>query len=208
MQRKKIFCFGDSNTWGCNTIDGTRFDEFTRWPKILETSLGERFFIIEEGLNGRTLLNLNPENREAGGISWIEKAAAPHIPLDIVIIALGMNDVFDSSEVSLPAIMDGMKSTIDKIRTLHKTNAPPEIIIIGPPAINKNFDGAQFFELQINKMIALGPLYKEVAEKESVHFFNASLFIKTSGIDCSHIDSDNHRILGREIARFITGILQ
>jgi len=209
VQRKKIFCFGDSNTWGCNAIDGTRFNEFTRWPKVLETCLGERFFIIEEGLNGRTLLNLNPEHREAGGISWIEKAALPHIPIDIVIFALGMNDVFDPSEVSLTALAEGMKTLISKIREMHKSSPhlTPEIILIGPPHIDRNFDGARFFELQINKMISLGPLYKNIAQKESVHFFDTKLFIKTSGIDCSHIDGDNHRILGRELARFITEFL-
>ncbi len=209
MQRKKIFCFGDSNTWGCNAIDSTRFDEFTRWPKVLETSLGERFFIIEEGLNGRTLLNLNPEQREAGGISWIERAAAPHVPIDIVIIALGMNDVFDQSEISLSAIAEGMKTLISKIREMHKSahHLMPEIILIGSPHIDRNFDGARFFELQINKMIALGPLYKNIAKEEAVRFFDAPLFIKTAGIDCSHIDGDNHRILGRELARFITEFL-
>lgn len=204
MKKKKIFCFGDSNTWGCNAIDGSRFDESTRWPKVLETSLGENFIIIEEGLNGRTLLDLNPYDRDGGGVSSIDHAAAPHIPVDIVIISLGMNDVFDSSDPTLPAIADGMRTIIHKIRHLHQTLNPPEIIIMGPPEINRNFDGARFFELQINKMTTLGPLFSDIAKSESVHFFDASQVIKTSGIDCSHIDGENHRILGREIARFIT----
>ncbi len=210
VQRKKIFCFGDSNTWGINAIDGTRFDELTRWPKVLETSLGKRFFIIEEGLNGRTLLNLNPDNNEACGVSWIEKAAAPHIPIDIVIIALGMNDVFDPSEVPLYEIDKGMRALITKIFNAHRASSftIPVIILMGPPSIDRNFDGSQFFELQINKMIALGPLYKNIAEEESVKFFEASHFIKTSGIDCSHIDGENHRILGCELARFIEGTLK
>lgn len=207
MRRKKIFCFGDSNTWGINAADGSRFDEFTRWPKVLESALGD-FTIIEEGLNGRTLLDLNPENREAGGISWIEKAAAPHLPIDITIIALGMNDVFDPSEVSLNTIADGMKTLIRKIRDLHRTSffVHPEIILAAPPEIRRDFDGAQFFELQINKMTALGPLYREISISESVRFFDSSAYIKTSGIDCSHIDGENHRVLGRKLALFIKEI--
>lgn len=210
MQRKKIFCFGDSNTWGCNAVDGSRFDEVTRWPKVLESSIGKNFRIIEEGLNGRTLLHLNPVNEEAGGVSWIENAALPHIPIDIVIVALGMNDVFDPSEVSLSAIAGGMKDIIHKTRSLHNSSSLPlpEIIIMGPPSIDRNFDGAQFFELQINKMIALGPLFSDIAKSESAHFFDASQFIKTSGIDCSHIDGESHRILGREMSRFITEMLR
>ena len=206
MQRKKIFCFGDSNTWGCNASDGSRFDEVTRWPKVLETVPGGNFIIIEEGLNGRTLLDLNPYDRNGDGVSSIESAVSPHIPIDIAIIALGMNDVFDPSDPSLPAIAEGMKIVINKIRAIHaEFSLPePEIIIMGPPEINRNFDGARFFELRINKMEALGPLYKKIAERESAHFFDASKFIKTSGIDCSHIDGESHRILGREMSRFIT----
>lgn len=205
MQRKKIFCFGDSNTWGINAADCSRFDERTRWPQVLQSVLGENFLVIEEGLNGRTLLDLNPESREGGGVSWIEEAASPHMPLDMVIISLGMNDVFDISEVSLFAIEDGMKTLITKICVLHESLflPRPEIILMGPPAIRRDFEGAQFFELQINKMTALGPLYRSIAENESVHYFDASEYISTSGIDCSHIDGENHRILGREMARFI-----
>ncbi len=203
MQRKKIFCFGDSNTWGCNPVDDSRFDEFTRWPKVLNTALGKNFTVIEEGLNGRTLLDLNPENKEAGGVSWIEKAISPHIPVNIVIIFLGMNDVFDPSEVSLSQIAEGMKIIINKVRYSHKSYSSPDIILMGPPSIDKSFDGAQFFELQINKMIELGPLFKKIAGEESVLYFDASLFIKTSGIDCSHIDRANHQALGREMASFI-----
>lgn len=206
MQRKKIFCFGDSNTWGCSPFDGSRYDESTRWPKVMESLLGEKFTVIEEGLNGRTLLPINPLNKKGSGILCIEEVSAQYLPLDIVTIYLGSNDLFDPSEVSLDSIALGMHSLIRKIKDLH-VPAQPVIIIIGPPATDKNFDGARFFELQINKVAALGPLYKKIASDESVYFFDASLFIKTAGIDCSHIDGENHRILGRELARFITEIL-
>lgn len=202
MQKKKILCFGDSNTWGCSPFDGSRFDEFTRWPKVLESLLGENFTVIEEGLNGRTLLQINPLNIIGSGISCIEEVSADHLPLNIVIIYLGSNDLFDPSDIQLTSIAKGMQSLIRRIRDLHES-ASPEIIIIGPPATDRNFDGARFFELQINKVEALGPLYKKIAEEESVHFFDSSKYIKTAGIDCSHIDGENHRILGREIARFI-----
>jgi len=206
VQRKKIFCFGDSNTWGCSPFDGSRYDEYTRWPKVMESLLGDNFTVIEEGLNGRTLLPINLLNRMGSGISSFEEISAQHLPLDIVTIYLGSNDLFDPSEVSLNSIEQGMHTLIRKIKSLHKP-AQPVIIIIAPPATDRNFEGAGFFELQINKVEALGPLYKKIAEDESVYFFDATHFIKTAGIDCSHIDGENHRILGRELARFITEIL-
>jgi lysophospholipase L1-like esterase len=172
----------------------------------MESLLGEKFTVIEEGLNGRTLLPINPLNRKGSGILCIEEVSAQYLPRDIVTIYLGSNDLFDPSEVSLDSIALGMHSLIRKIKDLH-VPAQPVIIIIGPPATDRNFDGARFFELQINKVAALGPLYKKVAEEESVHYFDSSKYIKTAGVDCSHIDGENHRILGRELTRCITEIL-
>ena len=52
---KKIICFGDSNTYGYNPATGGRFDENTRWPKVLQKLLGEDYEIFEEGQNGRNI---------------------------------------------------------------------------------------------------------------------------------------------------------
>ena len=52
---QSILCFGDSNTWGLNPRDNSRFDDQTRWTGLLDNLLrpfGKR--VIEEGLCGRT----------------------------------------------------------------------------------------------------------------------------------------------------------
>lgn len=51
--KKRILCFGDSNTWGYDPRGG-RYDEETRWPMRLQRLLGEGFTVVEEGFNGRT----------------------------------------------------------------------------------------------------------------------------------------------------------
>ena len=51
--KKRILCFGDSNTWGY-MVSGGRFDEDVRWPMKLQELLGDDYRIIEEGFNGRT----------------------------------------------------------------------------------------------------------------------------------------------------------
>jgi lysophospholipase L1-like esterase len=35
----KILCYGDSNTWGYNPKDSSRFDESKRWTGILKKIL-------------------------------------------------------------------------------------------------------------------------------------------------------------------------
>ena len=38
--KKRILCFGDSNTWGYDGQTGLRFDEDTRWTSLLQSLLG------------------------------------------------------------------------------------------------------------------------------------------------------------------------
>ena len=51
--KRRILCFGDSNTWGYKPTGG-RYDEETRWPMRMQRLLGDGYIVIEEGLNGRT----------------------------------------------------------------------------------------------------------------------------------------------------------
>ena len=57
MNRKHILCFGDSNTWGYDAATGGRFDDDTRWTMQLSKRLGEKYYVIEEGLI--LLININ-----------------------------------------------------------------------------------------------------------------------------------------------------
>ncbi len=47
---KKIFIYGDSNTWGDNFILGQRIPDEYQWPNILQNALGDKYKIISEGL--------------------------------------------------------------------------------------------------------------------------------------------------------------
>ena len=50
----RILCYGDSNTWGYTPISKKRYPANIRWTGVLQNLLGKDFWIIEEGLNGRT----------------------------------------------------------------------------------------------------------------------------------------------------------
>ena len=51
---KNILCYGDSNTFGFNTKDGSRYDENTRWTAVLQKNLGAEYNVINEGMPNRT----------------------------------------------------------------------------------------------------------------------------------------------------------
>lgn len=53
-EKIRIMCYGDSNTWGCIPIDrisSTRYPSDVRWTGVLQKQLGEKYQVIEEGLN-------------------------------------------------------------------------------------------------------------------------------------------------------------
>ena len=87
-----ILCFGDSNTHGYNPKDTTRFEKNIRWTGILQNLLGEKDYVIEEGLSGRTTVFEDPINEGLCGLNYIVPCLMTHEPVDLLIIMLGTND--------------------------------------------------------------------------------------------------------------------
>ena len=203
---KKILCYGDSNTWGCSPRDSSRFDKNTRWPMVMQSKIGSNYTVIEEGLNGRTVLNLSLVNSEANGIEWIGLMINNYIPLDIVLISLGLNDVFIAEDASLQEISDGIEEIINIIRDSHVSAGfqIPQIIIMAPPGYNADVEGSDFFELQINKLKVLPDSLRSLSIKQNCLFFNSADYVKGSSIDGSHLEAESHIILGTEIAEYIS----
>ena len=109
---KHILCFGDSNTWGFiptifdyETFHMERYSRDLRWPGFMQNLLGNDYFVIEEGLNGRTTNVEYPDIQGRSGTSYLEPCLYTHSPLDLVIILLGVNDlkvIFDLNKGKYP----------------------------------------------------------------------------------------------------------
>lgn len=46
--RKRILCYGDSNTWGYMPGIGTRYEEDVHYPGVLAADLGQAYRVVEE----------------------------------------------------------------------------------------------------------------------------------------------------------------
>ena len=42
-----ILCYGDSNTYGYNPVNGLRYPKDVRWTGVLQKLLGEQYAVIE-----------------------------------------------------------------------------------------------------------------------------------------------------------------
>ena len=102
---RRILCFGDSNTYGYSP-DGQRYEEDSIWPGVMGKMLGDRFEVIADGKNGRTIAFDDPYMEGCNGMRDIEASLEANAPLDLVILMLGTNDLkmyFNSNPALLPS---------------------------------------------------------------------------------------------------------
>src|SRR3989344_4134320 len=93
----RILCYGDSNTRGFVPLSGgnQRYEPDQRWTGLLQTALGDKCEIIEEGLDARTTNIDDPRPGFVGknGLTYFVPCLDTHKPLDLVIIMLGTPDM-------------------------------------------------------------------------------------------------------------------
>ena len=114
---KTILCYGDSNTYGLKSDLVSRYPRNVRWTGILQEKLGSEYYVIEEGLGGRTTVWDDPVEDYKNGKKYLLPCLDSHKPLDLVIIMLGTNDLksrFSVTPFDIGASMENLVKTIIK----------------------------------------------------------------------------------------------
>ena len=88
---KRILCFGDSNTYGYNPHNGSRYDKNTRWTGVLQKLAGENYKILEAGGNNRTAFSDNPDGIQFTGYKLLPEYLKENY--EKIILAIGINDL-------------------------------------------------------------------------------------------------------------------
>jgi lysophospholipase L1-like esterase len=197
-----IVAFGDSNTWGCEPGVGARLGPQTRWTGVMQLELGPAWRVIEEGLNGRTTVFDDPIEPDRRGSDYLPPCLRSHAPLDLLIIALGCNDLKQRFSASAGDIANGAERLIQMARAepVGPRGAPPAIILVAPPPLGRLTDFAEMFAGGVEKSKLLAARYRDVAERNSVGFVDAGEFVVCSDRDGIHFEADQHAILGRAMA--------
>ena len=200
----RILCIGDSNTWGYNPENGLRFQN--RWTKVL-SSLMPDCEIIEEGLNGRTILSADPYIPERLGISTLKILLMTHKPVDCIIIMLGTNELKDYYKSSADYIANGIEQFIRIIqdKTIWQKFNIPRILVISPVLIREEliygkcpFDDFNETSLAQSKLMA--PAILQVCSRyNNVEFMDAADYAEASLTDCIHLDEANHTKLAHAV---------
>lgn len=205
---KTILCFGDSNTYGYIPGSGERYPRDVRWPGRLQKLLGEGYYVVEEGLNGRTTAFGDDIEPYRKGLDYILPCVMSHSPVDLIIIMLGTNDIKERYHVCAEEIGYGMEEVVMKITGYFQfREQKPQIMIVAPVPIG-NTDSAEFTAQSIEKSRRLAPIYQELAERFGCHFLNAADYVKGLGCDKIHYDPQHHAALCEGIWNRVKEILK
>jgi len=210
---KSILAFGDSLTWGFEAGTWKRHPFEVRWPNALAAGLGGRARVIEEGMNGRSTAYDDPTDAaELNGAKALPIMLKSHEPLDLVIIMLGTNDLKFAARCRAFDAALGMGRLIEIVQhyPFNDNYAPPQILIMSPPALVKTTDEwfAELWDHAIDESKKLGIHYAKLAKDRGVHYFDAGGVARADPTDGGHLDAVNTRAIGVALVPVVKEILK
>jgi lysophospholipase L1-like esterase len=215
---KTILCYGDSNTWGYNPRGG-RYGPETRWPMAMASLLNGGsiapksdggFWVVEEGLNGRTTCLEDPVEGDRNGLRQMIPILRSHRPLDLVVVMLGTNDLkhrfnpspFEVSHGAQLVAKTALKSECGR------SDGEPKVLLVSPPPL---VDAPAFRQIVAENAIEISqklPAYYRACAKEcGALFFDAGTAVSSSEVDGVHWEAEGHLSFARAMAEEVRRIL-
>lgn len=220
----RILVFGDSNSWG---YDASAYDVKTgiakrmaadvRWPGRMQRALGPEVVVIENCLNGRTLMQDDPYFPGRLGIASLREALDANAPLDLVILALGCNELKHMFNLSAGMISLGMERLAAEAKVSFYGYPPPKVLILGPhptsPEIGKMIFGFSFGDQAYAKSLELPALYRDAARRLGCAYVGCEdRAFELNALDGLHYSPKDHAIVAelvtKEVLRLFPGCAQ
>jgi len=219
---KTILCYGDSNTYGAVPLDFDLFEKpfvsslyrlprEKRWTGIFQSELGNDYYVIEEGLNGRTTVWDDPiEGTYKNGLKYLLPCLESHAPIDLVILMLGTNDLKIKFSVSALDIAMSIGVLVDTIQKsgFGPDGGKPKILILCPPPLGELSHLEDLFGKEgIKKSKDFAKYYKKVAKLYNCSFLDVATIIKSSDKDGVHYDEEDVKKLGKVLVKNVRDII-
>jgi len=213
----KVLCYGDSNTNGTKPDRTGRFAANERWTGLLQQQLGDDYYVIEEGLGGRTtdLEHYSADKPSRNGLVYFKACVDSHMPLDIIIIMLGTNDLKTMYNRSAEDVAQALKQYPDYVdkycadRNLKR----PKIILVSPAYMDET--APKFFEsmpkpgvydeVSAQKSKQFTEPIKQIATEMNCEFFDAAKVTNT-GDDGCHLDKQSHSNLADSLTHVVRAL--
>ncbi|WP_136442497.1 SGNH/GDSL hydrolase family protein [Pacificoceanicola onchidii] len=204
-----ILCYGDSNTHGTRpmTVAGVseRHAAGDRWPDAMAAALGVGHQVLSEGLPGRTTVHDDMvEGGMRNGLTVLPAILHSHVPLDLLVLMLGTNDLKNRFSVSSYEIARSLERLITVTRT---SGVVDRILLVAPAPVRECgtlvdvFAGAEARQAGLRDHIAA------IADKTSCGFLDAGETVTVSDQDGVHWEAEAHRRFGVVMADAVRAML-
>ncbi|PID30737.1 hypothetical protein CSA80_04235 [Candidatus Saccharibacteria bacterium] len=194
---RRILCYGDSNTWGNSAFSQGRIPFERQWPNILQAKLGDSYRIIQEGMPGRIAGDLQTDEAWYNGRDVFRSLVVSHNPLDLVIVALGTNDLKKCYGRSAEQIAADVMWYASALPTISEQAAPPQLLLVAPVRFHST---PGYFEAQDH-------LYDEVVARLQHH----PAVLHASDIELSqdgvHFSYAGHQAFADAVEQRVRGLL-
>ena len=183
----KLWCFGDSNTYGYDPCGffGGRYA--APWPELLTEKIG--FQVINDGKNGRMI----PE-RDYEILHF--RRDAERYNADALIVMLGTNDLLDGATAGAAAAK--MEAFLNRCNM-------PLILLVSPPPMKRGAwvpdDGL------VEESKELSRQYKALAAQRGIRFADAGEWDIALAYDGVHFTEEGHARFAEGLASRLEGIL-
>lgn len=210
MEEKRILIYGDSNTHGFRPSDGLRFGPHQRWTGICQDIMAGKAEILSEGLNGRMTCFDEEGMAFRNGLTYIEPCIRTHLPLDMVCVMLGSNDLKIPGQTA-ETIAEGAARVLEKARDVNRSKYPENTcryVLMAPILVSGRLaDGPFGWEFcadapEISK--GFRQAFADEAQRRGFLYFDASRCAEPGVIDGLHLDEENHRRLGEAFAAWLS----
>lgn len=206
---KNVLCFGDSNTCGYIPITEKRLPRAIRWTGLLQNLLGEDYYVIEAGLNGRTFAMDDLLQPYRNSLRAVRMILMQSDPLDMITVMLGTNDTKNYLNQNAFTIAKGLRLLLDSISSYYSEQrvSRPKILVVGPIDISENIENLPTgteFDLNSSKKIKEYRKYcEQIAAEYDCSYFDASTVAKPSQLDGIHMTEEGHAVFAHKMDEII-----
>ena len=201
---KKVFFYGDSNTYGYDPAfyTGGRYPRRSRWTTLLAERLEGTWEVAADGMPGRMI------PRAGRGADMVLDSWRAEMPVDLFAVMLGTNDLLSMRTPDAAAVAAKMENLI---RCAHESLAakilliaPPQIRFTDPSCTQPFVQGTQTYARQcLEQSTVLAQYYKDIAARCGVFYADASSWDLALAFDGVHLSLEANAVFARELEKVI-----
>jgi len=208
---KTVLLYGDSIFWGVDATTGQRHERANRVDTIVQQMLGDDVEVVGEGFRGRTMFGENGFFPERDGLAQFGPIFASHLPIDVVVIMLGTNDLNSKALHPANEIAESIPKYVEKMQYWcdFMGFSLPSLLIVSPPDVDqqsiKKF--SEVFAGTVDRIAPAVDALQQVAQRDGHAFLDSRQIARSINTDGIHLDAAETKKLADAITAQVVALL-